>query len=203
MAHCECGSQATKLQSKTLIILLVINAALFAIEITVGIIAQSTSLLADSLDMLADAIVYGTSLYAVRKAVHLQQRAARISGYVQILLGASVLLESLRRTIFGSDPQSLLMMSMGLVALTGNATCLYLLAKHRREGVHMRASWIFSTNDVLANLGVIVSGILVYLFDNRFPDLIVGFTIATVVVRGGIQILKESSADCETPGSTA
>jgi Co/Zn/Cd efflux system component len=128
-----------------------------------------------------------------------QAQAARISGYLQIILGLGVLFEVLRRLLFGSDPQSFLIMGVGALAFLANIICLVLIAKHRDGGVHMRASWIFSTNDVIANLGVIISGALVAIVGSRYPDLIIGTIISMVVVRGGLKILKDAK---ETQEST-
>ncbi len=195
MSDCACGTeQAEKLERTTLTYLLVINGAMFVLEAVLGVVAQSTGLIADSLDMLADAAVYGISLYAVGKGLARQAKAATVSGWLQIILGAGVLLDVLRRFFLGSDPQSVLIMSVGLVALAANIICLMLISKHRDGGVHMRASWIFSTNDVIANCGVIVSGALVWLIGSRYPDLLVGAVIATVVVRGGVKILQEADS---------
>ena len=93
---------------------------------------------------------------------------------------------------FGSEPESVLIMCVGAVALIANIYCLVLISRHRDAGVHMRASWIFSTNDVIANLGVIISGGLVWVLGSRYPDLIVGAIISIVVVRGGLKILNEA-----------
>ena len=194
MSDCGCGSdQADKLEQKTLIALLAINAVMFLAEIILGWIAESTGLIADSLDMLADAGVYGLSLYAIGRGIQKQASAAAISGILQIILGAGVLIEVLRRFLFGSEPESVLMMAVGSVALVANVYCLMLIARHRNAGVHMRASWIFSTNDVIANVGVILSGGLVWFFGSRYPDLFVGAVISTVVVWGGIKILREAT----------
>lgn len=181
-----------RMERKTLVALLSINAFMFFLELVLGLVAQSTGLLADSLDMLADAFVYGLSLYAVGKAVAKKTSAARISGYLQILLGVGVLFEVLRRLFFGSEPQSTLIIVVGIVALLANVVCLALISKHRGGGVHMRASWIFSVNDVLANLGVILSGGLVAILGSRYPDLLIGMIISALVVRGGIQIVREA-----------
>ncbi len=180
-------------ERKTLLILLVINACMFVAELTLGWIAQSTGLIADSLDMFADASVYAISLYAVGKAQIYKTRSARLSGYLQICLALLVLADVLRRFVAGSDPVSALMISVGCVALVANTYCLMRIARHRGGGVHMRASYIFSVNDVIANVGVILSGVLVWLLDSRYPDLIVGFIITLVVLRGGVQILKEAA----------
>ncbi|MDY0124424.1 MAG: cation transporter [Sulfurimonas sp.] len=193
MSGCNCGTeQADKLERKTLLALLYINAFMFVTELIAGWLAQSTGLIADSLDMLADAAVYGISFYAVGKGVLHQAKAAQISGYLQVILGLGVLFEVVRRLLFGSEPQSALIISIGAVALAANIICLVLISKHRDGGVHMRASWIFSTNDVIANLGVILSGVLVAVMGSRFPDLIVGTIISLIVIRGGIKILKDA-----------
>lgn len=193
MSDCGCGvEQADELERKTLVVLLSINAFMFVTELVLGWFAQSTGLIADSLDMLADAAVYGISLYAVGKGVLRQARSAQISGILQVILGVGVLFEVLRRLMFGSEPQSFLIIAVGFAALLANVICLVLISRHRDGGVHMRASWIFSTNDVIANLGVIVSGFLVALAGSRYPDLIVGTIISLVVVRGGINILKDA-----------
>ncbi|WP_226667527.1 cation transporter [Microbulbifer aggregans] len=188
------------MERKTLAILLAINASMFVAELILGWIAQSTGLIADSLDMLADAAVYGLSLYAVGKGGLKQAKAARISGYLQILLGAGVLFEVLRRLLFGSEPESTLIVIVGGIALLANIICLALISKHKKGGVHMQASWIFSTNDVIANLGVILSGILVSLIGNRYPDLIIGTLISIIVVRGGLKILKDANETRKSAG---
>lgn len=193
MSNCGCDSaQAQRLERKTLITLLGINAAMFFTEIVLGFLAESTGLIADSLDMLADAGVYGISLYVVGKGIVLQSKAANVSGVLQIVLGLGVFFEVLRRLLFGSEPESLLIIAVGAAALLANIYCLFLISRHRDAGLHMRASWIFSTNDVIANLGVIVSGGLVWAIGSRYPDLVIGAIISVVVIRGGFRILNET-----------
>jgi Co/Zn/Cd efflux system component len=161
-------------------------------EFGVGWWAQSTALIADAMDMLADAMVYGVGLYAVGKQVSAKIRAATISGWLQVGIGLLVLVDIIRRLAFGSEPISLLMMGMGLVALIANTICLILISKHRNGEVHMRASWIFSKNDVIANVGVILAGALVAMTDSRIPDLVIGVVVALVVFRGGVHILTDA-----------
>ena len=195
MSDCGCEMEANNEQErKTLRLILGINAFMFAVEMALGLFAQSTGLIADSLDMLADAGVYAISLYAVGKSDILKITAAKFSGFAQVALALIVLTDVIRRFVLGSDPESTVMVTVGTVALIANVICLSLIAKHRSGGVHMRASFIFSKNDVIANLGVILSGALVWAFGSRYPDLIVGFVIAFVVLRGGIQILRDASS---------
>jgi len=196
MSDCGCEIEIkNKQQSRVLITLLSINAVMFFIEMTLGIIGESSALIADSLDMLADATVYGIGLYAVGKQPLIKINAAHLSGVFQIVLGVIVLFDVVRRLIFGSEPESILIIVVGSAALIANIFCLLLISKHKNGEVHMRASWIFSKNDVIANLGIILGGSLVYLFDSRFPDLIIGLVISSIVIRGGIYIIKDANKE--------
>lgn len=193
MANCGCEIDIkSKEESRVLIILLLINAVMFITEFAFGWLSESTGLIADSLDMLADALVYGVSLYAVGKSLYVKANSAMLSGCLQITLGIGVLLDILRRVIIGSEPESGFMIAVSLVALIANVICLVLLAKHRDGEVHMRATWIFTRNDVIANLGVITAGILVAYFSSAIPDLVIGCIISAVVIRGGVQIINEA-----------
>lgn len=173
--------------------LLAINFIMFVVEISVGWIAQSTGLIADSLDMFADAAVYGLALYAVGKSMSGKLRAAHVSGWLQLILALGALAEVVRRFIFGSDPVSSLMMSFGFLALIANTICLVLINKQKGSGAHMKASWIFSANDVIANLGVILAGALVAITGSRYPDLMIGCLIAIIVLNGARRILRLKS----------
>jgi Co/Zn/Cd efflux system component len=95
----------------------------------------------------------------------------------------------LRRAVFGSEPQSSLMIGVGLIALVANMTCLVLIARKRDRGVHMTASYIFSANDVIANLGVVAAGLLVAWTGSPYPDLVIGSIIGLVVLSGARRIL--------------
>lgn len=193
MSDCGCEFEAKNAAERTtLIAVLVINALMFVIEFTVGLVADSTGLTADSLDMLADAMVYAISLFAIGRSGKTRGRAALGSGIFQIALALIVLVDVSRRFVAGSEPVSGLMMGFGGIALAANVGCLFLLAKHRKGDVNLRASWIFSTNDVIANIGVIVSGGLVLLLDSRVPDLVIGGIISVVVLRGGAKIIREA-----------
>jgi len=190
---CEMEVQDSR-ERKTILIVLAINAFMFVVELVLGLMAESTGLIADSMDMFADASVYSVSLYAVGKSIVLKGKAAKLSGVMQIVLALLVLFDVIRRFVVGSDPVSALMMSVGFGALIANSICLFLISKHREGGVHMRASLIFSQNDVIANVGVILSGVLVWAVNSRYPDLVIGFIIGLVVLRGGISILKEAKS---------
>ncbi len=178
-----------------------INAAMFVAEFGAGWFAESAGLIADSLDMLADAFVYGLSLVAVFSTVGGRVRTAALSGIFQLTLGTVALLEVTRRFLVGSTPQPTYMIVVAAVALVANAICLRAVARHRDEGVHMRASYIFSQNDVLANLAVIVSGVLVAVTSRPLWDLIAGAGIGMLVLSGGIRILRASAVARRTARS--
>jgi copper chaperone CopZ len=177
-------------EAKTLKVLLAINAAMFVFELVLGLVAQSTGLIADSLDMFADAAVYGVALMAVGTAASRKVKAAHFAGWLQVLLALFALAEVIRRAVFGSEPESSLMMGVGLVALMANVACLMLISKKKESGAHMKASYIFSANDVIANMGVIVAGALVAWTGSSIPDLVIGTVIAAVVLNGARRILK-------------
>jgi cation diffusion facilitator family transporter len=196
MSSCNCEFEARDAQqTRVLRILLIINAAMFVAEMIVGILADSTGVLADSLDMLADALVYSVGLYAVGKADAAKVMAARLSGFLQITIALAMLTDILRRVFTGSEPVSWLMVAVSMAALVANMTCLRLISRHRDGGVHMRASWLFSRNDVLANLGVIIAALLVAATGSRWPDLAIGLFITIIVLRGGVAILKDAKAE--------
>ncbi len=184
------GTAADAAEARTLWTVLAINAAMFLVEGVAGWIGESTGLLADGLDMLADALVYGVALYAVGRQPSLKRRAARLCGWLQVVLALAALAEVLRRAIVGSEPAPPLMAGVSAVALGANVTSLWLVARHREGGVHMKATYICTTNDVLANLGVIAAGGLVAWTGSAIPDLVIGTTIAAVVMRGAVRILR-------------
>ncbi|NVD37208.1 cation transporter, partial [Marinobacter lutaoensis] len=165
----EFSAASATQESGTLRWLLGINALLFVVEMTAGLIAQSTGLIGESLDNFADAAVYGLALYAVGHSVKRQVRVAHLAGVLQLILAVGVLVEVVRRFVFGSEPESLVMIAIAFVALIANTACLLMVSKHRGGGAHMKASWIFSANDVVINLGVITAGALVAWTGSNYP----------------------------------
>ena len=179
-------------QSRILWTLLLINAVMFVIELSAGLFAQSTGLIGDSLDMFADAVVYGVALYAVGRSLLAKANAAMLSGVFQITLAFLVLADVIRRFIMGSDPLYGAMIAVGALALVANSACLLIIWGQREGEVHMRASFIFSQNDVIVNVGVILGGIFVWALNSRFPDLIIGGIVSFMVLRGGLRIVRDA-----------
>lgn len=178
-------------QRKVLWIVLAINFCFFLVEIVFGFVSGSMGLVADSLDMLADAFVYGLSLMAVGAAVSRKKKIARLAGYFQISLAILGFAEVLRRYFgFSALPDFSTMIIVSAMALAANAICLYLLQKTKSKEAHMQASMIFTSNDVVINLGVIIAGVLVHYLQSPIPDLLIGALVFLIVLRGALRILR-------------
>lgn len=182
---------AHKSDRSLLWIVLLINFFFFILELITGLVANSMGLLADGLDMLADSFVYGLALVAAGGSLLLKKRIAAISGYLQLALALAGIAEVIRRFIFPEPlPAFKVMIIVSALALAGNVTSLYLLQRSKNREAHMQASMIFTSNDIIANLGVIAAAFLVLLTGSKFPDLIVGSLVFILVVRGALRILK-------------
>jgi Co/Zn/Cd efflux system component len=181
-------------QKKLLWAVLGINFAFFIVEMTTGLISKSMGLVADSLDMLADSFVYGISLFAVGGTLTRKKRIAKLAGYFQITLALLGFVEVLRR-FFGTEklPNFSTMIIVSVFALIANGVCLYILQKSKsKEEAHMKASMIFTSNDIIINLGVITAGVLVNWLSSNKPDLIIGTIVFVLVIQGAFRILKLS-----------
>lgn len=179
-----------------------INATQVVAAGAVGIASESTGLLGAALDNLGDAAVYAVSLYAVGRTFAAKSRAARLSGVLLIVMALVLLGEIIRRYVSGSDPIGWAMILTAVVNAATNLVNLRLLRSHRERGVHLKASWIFTTNDMIANLGIVGSGVAVMLFKSPLPDLLIGLVVVAVVVQGGWEILgqaREARRAADTP----
>ena len=179
-------------QKKLLWSVLIINFAFFIIEMTTGLISKSMGLVADSLDMLADSFVYGISLFAVGGSIVKKKKIANLAGYFQILLALIGFAEVLRRFFENEKlPDFSTMIIVSILALIANGICLYLLQKSKsKKEAHMKASMIFTSNDIIINTGVIIAALLVNWLNSSTPDLIIGTIVFIIVIQGAIRILK-------------
>ena len=194
MSGC-CAHDAVERRERQLLwVVLTLNASMFVIEFMAGWIAHSTSLLADSLDMFADAVVYGISLYAVGRAVALKARAAVTNGVLQLTLSLVVLADVSRRLLTDAAPEPMVMSVVSLMALTVNMICFGMLYRFRSGDINLKASWICSRNDMMANVGVLIAAIMVSQTCRAWPDLVVGTLIAMLVMTSAIRIISEARA---------
>jgi len=199
MAGCDDGcatdlAQAGQRQKRTLIIVLLINAAMFVLEFGAGIISQSTALMADSLDMLADAFIYGLGLFALGRATIWKNRAAMSSGVLQLLLGIGVAVQAVVRMSMDYLPDPTTMGIFGVLALVANTISFFLLMRYRDGDVNMRATWICTRNDMINNIGVLIAAALVARLSSPLPDLVIGLLIAAIVIHSAWGVIKDARA---------
>ncbi|WP_210394713.1 cation transporter [Motiliproteus sediminis] len=197
MSACECHNDAEELsqQRGLLLTLLGLNFTMFLFESGSGWWVDSAGLLADGLDMLADAAVYALALYAVGRGARSKAGAALASGFAQLCLALLLIWHIYQRWRYGTEPLGEWMIAIAALALAVNLVCLWLLRRHRRGEVHMRASWLFSANDVLVNLGVMVAGGMVSWSASPWPDLLIGSVIVLLVMRTGARIVVDAQRE--------
>jgi cation diffusion facilitator family transporter len=189
---CEAPEVKTDQERRVLVIALVLNAAMAVVGGLAGWIGQSTGLLADALDMLADAAAYSIALLAIGRAALFKVRAATLSGALLLVLGIGILVEVGRRFVYGADPVSEWMIGTALLSLVVNLTVLRLLAPMKAGEVHLRATWLFTRADVVANVGVILAGLLVLWLRVPYPDYVIGALIGLYVIKEAIEILRDA-----------
>ena len=181
-------------QRRVLLIVLWINLAMFLAELVAGLIAHSTALLADSVDMLGDAIVYGFSLYVISRAPVWQTRAALLKGIIMAVFGVGIVAEVVAKLVRGLRPEVEIMWAVALVALIANASVLAFLWRHRADDINMRSVWLCSRNDVIANGGVLLAALGVGLTGAAWPDILVGLAIAALFEASAVSVIREALA---------
>ena len=193
MSDCGCHHEAKSAQERRILtIALVLNAAMAVIGGVAGWMGQSTGLLADALDMLSDATAYAIGLAAIGRGARFKANAAWLSGSVLLVLGLGLLLEVGRRVFQGAEPLSGWMIGTACLSLVVNLTVLRLLAPLKSGEVHLRATWIFTRADVVANVGVVVAGLLVLVLASPYPDYVIGTLIGLYVIKEALEILSDA-----------
>lgn len=192
----DCGCHVDQVQdenqTRVLRISFALNAAMFVIGVLTGWLAHSSGLLADALDMLSDSLAYAIALVAMRRTALFKQRAAYFSGGVLVLLGLGVIGDTLRRALSEAEPTGWIMIASAALSLIVNVTVLRMLAAFRKGEVHLRASWICTRADVVANIGVIVTALMVMVLHRRWPDTAIGLAIGAYVLKGAVEIFSEA-----------
>jgi len=193
-SSCGCGIPDTSTQSerRILIIVLILNGGMFFVEFGAGLMSNSTALIADSLDMLADAFVYAIGLYALGRSQIWRNRAALMNGSLQMLLGIGVIVEVFFKLSSNVLPHSETMGIFAVMALLVNTISFILLTRFRDGDINLRATWICSRNDMLANIGVLIAAGLVSYTQTAWPDIIIGVIIAVVIIHSAKNIITEA-----------
>ncbi len=186
---CEVRSVPDR-QRRVLRVVLVINVAMFVVELAAGLLANSTALLADAADMLGDALVYAFSLYVIGRGPAWQARAALLKGGIMAAFGLGLVVEVGTKLARGVTPSADLMSGVGLLALAANASVLAALWRHRADDINMRSVWLCSRNDVTANVGVLLAAAGVALTGSAWPDIAVGLGIAALFVVSAVGVIR-------------
>ncbi len=197
MSDCcsNAGCETAKLresQAATLKAVLVINGTMFAAELTAGLMAGSTALLADSLDMLGDTLVYGFSLYVVARSDGWKAVSAFVKSGIMAVFGLFVLGQAVYKVLHPALPEAGIIGAMGLLALAANAVCFGLLWRHRGADVNMRSVWLCSRNDIIANLGVLAAAAGVWLLHSQWPDVVIGLAIALLFMHSALAVFRDA-----------
>jgi Co/Zn/Cd efflux system component len=195
MADC-CNDKACEIdalrnrQSSVLKIALGINAVMFVVELTAGLVAGSVSLVADSLDMLGDALVYSFSIYVVARGARMKIIAALFKGSIMATFGLFVLGQAIYKTVFPQVPIVEAIGVIGLLALAANSLCVVLLWRHRVDDINMSSVWLCSRNDIIANVSVLFAALGVWLTHSGWPDILVGLALAALLLRSSLFVIS-------------
>lgn len=182
-------------QSSVLKMVLAINALMFVVEMTAGILSGSVSLVGDSLDMLGDALVYAFSLYVVTRGARMKAMAALFKGGIMAAFGLFVLAQAVYKILVPQLPVYEAIGAFGVLALAANSLCLFLLWKHRSDDINMSSVWLCSRNDLIANSAVILAALGVWLTASGWPDILVGLGLAVLFLRSALFVLRGAIAE--------
>jgi len=207
MADCcqDKGCEITALRARharVLWIVLAINTLMFIVESAAGLLAHSTALLADALDMLGDALVYGFSLFVLARSVRWQAGAALVKGLFMATFGVAVLIEASIKALVPVMPNVETMGIVGGLALVANTGCFVLLYRHREDNLNMSSTWLCSRNDLIANLGVLLAAGTGALFASRWPDIVVGAAIALLFLRSALAVIYHAARALRASATT-
>ncbi|QAY77137.1 cation transporter [Sphingosinicella sp. BN140058] len=171
---------------------MMLNLMMFVVEFGAGLIANSAALMADSVDMLGDGLVYGISLYALDRSLRWRAGSALLKGGFILFLGLGVIVEIIVKLVWGIPPVSGLMLVFGAMALVVNLSCVGLLWPYRQHDVNLSSTFECSRNDVLANIGVLAAGALVALTGAPWPDAAIAAIIAFLFIRSSLRVIREA-----------
>ena len=175
---------------RALIAVIVINAAMFVVEMLAGAAAQSQALKADALDFFADAATYGLSLWVIGKPPRWRANAALIKAGSLFVMGAAILVLALYRAVFVAQPVAELMGGIALLALVANVASVLILMRWRDGDANVRSVWLCSRNDAIGNIAVFASAGVVWLTHSHWPDIIVAVGMAGLFLSSAFQILS-------------
>lgn len=200
MSDCCSPAQLKTQKKKTILTVLILNAVMFFAQFSAAIFAHSTALLADSLDMLGDALTYSVSYYAINKNSHWLAGAALFKGIIIMIFSLGVFTEAIIKTFYSSAfPNVTIMIIFSIAGLLVNGSCFYLLTRYRHTDINMRSTWLCARNDMLGNVAVLLTTAFVYLLHSHWPDVIIGVIFAFILFKSALSIIKEALTTLKHP----
>ena len=200
-AHChhdhdaEAKSASNPRYRRILWVALIINLAMFGVEIGAGFKSGSTSLLADAIDFFGDAANYGVTLMVLSSGVVLRARTAMLKGASMLAFGVFVAGRALWMLMQGGTPEALTMGTIGLLALVANVAVAAMLYAWREGDANMRSVWLCSRNDAIGNMAVMLAALGVLGTGSAWPDLLVALGMAGLAVVGGWSVVRQARGE--------
>jgi Co/Zn/Cd efflux system component len=177
---------------RVLWVVIVINAAMFLVEMTAGQLAGSQALQADALDFLGDTLTYGISLAVIGRSLNIRSSAALLKGSSLLLMGMWVFGSTLYHVLILGLPRAEIMGGIGILALAANLASVLLLLRYKDGDANVRSVWLCSRNDAIGNVAVMIAALAVWGSASAWPDLLVAGIMAGVFLTSSTQILRQA-----------
>jgi Co/Zn/Cd efflux system component len=190
--HCHIDELTAQRDRRVLWTVLALNFAMFILEIWQGLEANSTSLIADSMDFLSDSFSYGLTLYVLMRTLRTRAKASLLKAALMLLLAAGALAQGVHNVLQDQTPEYITMGWVGTLALIVNIASAMLLYRSRGRDSNMRSVWLCSRNDAIANIMIIVAAFLVFATGSLWPDLIVALAIAGLEGGSALKIIAHA-----------
>lgn len=191
-SHCSSSGAASPRYRKALWIALVVNLAMFVVEILAGLQSESVSLLADAIDFAGDAANYGISLAVLALGLAWRARVALLKGASMALFGAFVIGKAAWSALAGAAPEPLTMGVVAVLALVANVGVALLLYAFREGDANMRSVWLCSRNDAIGNVAVALAALGVFGTGSAWPDLVVALFMGGLALSGGATVIRHA-----------
>ena len=193
------AAAASPVYRRILWVALAVNLAMFAVEIGAGLAAQSSSLLADSLDFLGDSANYGLSLFVLGMALQWRARASLIKAASMAAFGLWVAYVTIGHALAGTVPSAPVMGAVGALAFAANLGVAFLLYRWREGDSNMRSVWLCTRNDAIGNLAVLAAAAGVLGSGAGWPDYLVAAVMSGLALTGAVQVARHALGELREP----
>lgn len=200
----SCSSKKPVVDKKyrrALAIALVVNFAMFGVELAGGLSAASVSLLADAVDFLGDAGNYALSLFVLGLAPLWRSRTAMVKGLTMGAYGIFVLRKAFWSASTGVIPEPATMGMIGLLALAANGAVGVLLYAYRDGDANMRSVWLCTRNDMIGNVAVMLAALGVFGTGSGWPDIIVAAIMGILALMASATVVAQSRRELGSIGT--